>query len=92
MSFCGDGTRSTGKETDCLDTSDQAANRHSFHDRWLNPAPVENQQFENAKIRADYPGTGQWLLNNKTFIDWFSPLYPTIPPLLWLNGKPGAGR
>lgn len=60
--------------------------------KWLKPANVETDQYQYLKLRADYPGTGRWLLDNQNFKDWFSPQFPTIPPLLWLNGMPGAGK
>ncbi|KAK3936465.1 hypothetical protein QBC46DRAFT_419250, partial [Diplogelasinospora grovesii] len=60
--------------------------------RWLRAVNVENDQHDYANIRAECPGTGQWLLDNVTFKDWFQPLCLAIPPLLWLNGIPGAGK
>jgi serine/threonine protein kinase len=59
---------------------------------WLRSTDVETNQFHLSKIRADCPGTGRWLLNNSSFKEWFDPQFPTIPPLLWLNGIPGAGK
>lgn len=58
---------------------------------WLRAANVEDDQNRFSKTRAEYPGTGEWLLENKYFKEWFDPQYPAIPPLLWLNGIPGAG-
>ena len=59
---------------------------------WLKAASVDSDQYTFSKIREDYPGTGQWLLDNTLFKEWFDPQYPTIPPLLWLSGIPGAGN
>ncbi|KAF2178004.1 putative zinc finger protein [Zopfia rhizophila CBS 207.26] len=59
---------------------------------WLKAANVDTDQYHFSKIRADYPGTGKWLLDNSTFKDWFNHQFPMIPPLLWLNGIPGAGK
>ncbi|KAI0550332.1 putative zinc finger protein [Xylaria curta] len=59
---------------------------------WLRAANVEIDQNNHAKTRAQYPGTGRWLLENMFFKEWFDPRFPTIPPLLWLNGIPGAGK
>lgn len=59
---------------------------------WLKAADVDSDQYDLSKIRADFPGTGRWLLDHSAFIDWFNPQYPNIPPLLWLNGIPGAGE
>ncbi|GAW19057.1 hypothetical protein ANO14919_085410 [Xylariales sp. No.14919] len=59
---------------------------------WLRATNVEIDQDSHAKARAEYPGTGQWLLKTTLFKEWFNPQYTTIPPLLWLNGIPGAGK
>lgn len=58
---------------------------------WLRAPDVDGNQYNLTKTRADNPGTGRWLLDNQAFKDWFDPNYPKIPPLLWLNGIPGAG-
>ncbi|RSL89343.1 hypothetical protein CEP51_001245 [Fusarium floridanum] len=57
---------------------------------WLRATNPDNDQDRFSKIREDHPGTGRWLLNNQFFKEWFDPRYPTIPPLLWLKGLPGA--
>ena len=59
---------------------------------WLRAASVDSDQYHYTKIRADYPGSGRWILDNASFKEWFDPQFPTIPPLLWLNGIPGAGK
>ncbi|KAI1205006.1 putative zinc finger protein [Annulohypoxylon truncatum] len=59
---------------------------------WLKPAYVHIDQNDFSKLRAEYPGTGRWLLENTFFKEWFDPRFPTIPPLLWLSGIPGAGK
>jgi hypothetical protein len=59
---------------------------------WLRSTDVETNQFHFSKILAGYPDTGRWLLNNPYFQEWIDPHFPTIPPLLWLNGIPGAGK
>ncbi|KAF2492653.1 hypothetical protein BU16DRAFT_551492 [Lophium mytilinum] len=64
---------------------------HSVYN-WLNATSIDTDQYHLSKIRADYPGTGRWLLANPTFHDWFNPQFGAIPPLLWLNGIPGAGK
>jgi hypothetical protein len=58
---------------------------------WLRATNVEADQYHFSKIRADNPSIGRWLLDNLLFKEWFDPEFPTIPPLLWLNGIPGAG-
>jgi len=59
---------------------------------WLRSASVDSDQYHFTKVRADYPGTGRWLLDNPSFKEWFDPHFPIIPPLLWLNGIPGSGE
>lgn len=59
---------------------------------WLKAADVDSDQYHFAKIRADYPEIGKWLLKHATFKEWFDPQYAMAPPLLWLNGIPGAGK
>ncbi|CAI7641662.1 unnamed protein product [Penicillium glandicola] len=59
---------------------------------WLRAADVDGNQYNLTQTRADYPGTGRWLLDHQAFKDWFDPNYPKIPPLLWMNGIPGAGK
>ncbi|KAJ4283695.1 hypothetical protein NW764_001253 [Fusarium oxysporum] len=59
---------------------------------WLRPIDPATDQDRFSKIRAEYPGTGRWLLNNETFKGWFDLRYARIPPLLWLTGLPGAGK
>lgn len=59
---------------------------------WLRASNVEIDQGNHQKARAEYPGTGRWLLNAAAFRDWFNPQFPAIPPLLWVNGIPGAGK
>jgi hypothetical protein len=60
--------------------------------QWLRAANVETDQHHFSGIRAEYPQTGKWLLALENFRHWFDPLFPSIPPMLWLNGKPGSGR
>lgn len=59
---------------------------------WLRPTNVEIDQDALVEAREEYPGTGQWLLENTLFKEWFDPRFPTIPPLLWISGIPGAGN
>ncbi|KAK6860606.1 hypothetical protein PG995_004242 [Apiospora arundinis] len=59
---------------------------------WLRPTNVNVDQAALVEARADYPGTGEWLLENPLFREWFDPRHPSIPSLLWINGIPGAGK
>jgi hypothetical protein len=70
----------------------QSLHRLQAVNSWLKATNVEDDQYHFSKVRSDYPGTGRWLVDNTSFQDWFHPQYPKIPPLLWLNGMPGAGN
>lgn len=59
---------------------------------WFRAPSVESDQDHFSGIRTEYPQTGRWLLTLENFKLWFDPQFPSIPPLLWLNGKPGAGK
>jgi hypothetical protein len=73
--------------------SENLGRRQAVH-AWLKPTDMEKEQDYLERIRADYPNTCHWLLDDRTFKDWFDPEYTTttLPKLLWLNGKPGAGK
>jgi len=57
---------------------------------WLSAASSDVDQENAAKVREDYPNTGRWLLKQDLVRSWCDPRSSSIP-LLWLNGKPGAG-
>ncbi|VBB81748.1 Putative protein of unknown function [Podospora comata] len=57
---------------------------------WLRATNVANDQHEFCKLRGEYPGTGSWLLDNPKFKEWFKTPCQLMPPVLWLNGIPGA--
>ena len=58
---------------------------------WLRAPNVDIEHENLLKIRREYPTTGDWLLQHKSFKDWFDPDFAKIPPLLWLKGIPGSG-
>lgn len=66
--------------------------RRQAVNNWFRAPSVESDQHHFFGMRAQYPQTGRWLLELENFKQWFDPQFPTIPPLLWLNGKPGAGK
>lgn len=59
--------------------------------QWLKSPHTDLDQYNFTKVRADYPDSGTWLLDNQSFKEWFDPSFPKIPPLLWINGIPGSG-
>ena len=58
--------------------------------QWLSPPNYQSIHEKNLETLSCYPGSGLWLLDDHRFQKWFHPLYCSSP-LLWLNGKPGAG-
>lgn len=59
---------------------------------WLSAPNIDNDHYHYSKIREEHSCTGRWLLDIPAFKEWFDPMYPTIPPLLWITGIPGAGN
>lgn len=59
--------------------------------RWLSPGPLECIHERHVVTRSSNPAAGRWLIGNENFQKWFDPLCCSTP-LVWLNGKPGAGR
>ncbi|KAK4166950.1 hypothetical protein QBC43DRAFT_312675 [Cladorrhinum sp. PSN259] len=59
--------------------------------QWLSVAPLEAIHERHVQAMAINPNSGNWLLNDSRFRKWFDPKYCSTP-LLWLNGKPGAGK
>ncbi|KAK4220734.1 hypothetical protein QBC38DRAFT_493568 [Podospora fimiseda] len=59
--------------------------------QWLSPADSATTHEKHQAARANTLNSGQWLLNHRRFQDWFDPKYCQTP-LLWMNGKPGAGK
>jgi hypothetical protein len=61
---------------------------------WIKPTDMDNDQEYLTRIRVAYPGTCSWLLEDGTFQEWFDQQsnMATLPKLMWLNGKPGAGE
>lgn len=60
--------------------------------KWLKHVPMDDEQNNFTRIREAYQGTGHWLLEVDSFMDWLHPDAPTPAPLLWLYGDPGAGK
>jgi hypothetical protein len=80
---------SSDEETFRVDLEKEDLRRRQAVHSWLKAVNMENDHYHFRKLQ--HPNTGRWLLENSSFIDWFSPEAPSLPTLLWLNGKPGAG-
>ncbi|KAL8370099.1 hypothetical protein RB595_000459 [Gaeumannomyces hyphopodioides] len=59
--------------------------------RWLGSADIEAVHERHMTARAWSPQSYTWLLQDPVFKEWFDLDFCTTP-LLWLNGKPGAGK
>ncbi|KAH8662434.1 hypothetical protein BX600DRAFT_382529 [Xylariales sp. PMI_506] len=58
---------------------------------WLSPPLMESIHERHLKAREQDPESGRWLLDKPIFRKWFNPT-GCITSVLWLNGKPGAGK
>lgn len=59
--------------------------------QWLSAYNCDTEQDRHRKTRSICQDPGRWLLNRDRFQHWFNP-EDYSAPLLWLSGKPGAGR
>lgn len=66
-------------------------NRQSAVANWLAQADSESDQRVAASVRQENSGSGRWLLEQQQMKRWLDPKY-TLLPLLWINGRPGAGK
>ncbi|KAK5215941.1 hypothetical protein LTR47_009475 [Exophiala xenobiotica] len=57
---------------------------------WL-ACPIDSRARHDHAIRQRFGNSGQWLLDDQQFKNWFAPNQCT-DPLLWLHGIPGAGK
>ena len=55
--------------------------------RWLSAQPYleHHQQIKKQAL----PGSGQWLLQDPLYIQWYK---QSMSSLLWLHGRPGSGK
>lgn len=83
------------RENDLTEIDHEDSKRKKAVYAWLKPIEMENEQYHLKQARAWYPpgiSSGQWLLDHMTFKEWFDPRFTALPTLLWLHGKPGAGK
>ena len=74
------------------DLADQASRRrHLF--TWLN-ATSKNQDAYHAAKKLRQDGTCQWLMRQRTFVDWHAVARDATKqtPILWISGIPGRGK
>jgi hypothetical protein len=58
---------------------------------WLSAADADADQVAFSAARQDIPGTGRWILEQPDIKTWLDRSQKTVP-MIWLNGKPGAGQ
>lgn len=66
-------------------------NRRISIANWLSAADSDSDYRAAASTRHETPNSGQWMLQEDLMKRWLDPKYP-LQPLLWINGKPGAGK
>ncbi|KAK2470509.1 hypothetical protein H9L39_18126 [Fusarium oxysporum f. sp. albedinis] len=59
--------------------------------KWLSPPAVEAIHERHINARVSDPQSCRWIFDDPSFQNWSDPLYCSTP-LLWINGKPGAGK
>ncbi|KAK5050383.1 hypothetical protein LTR84_003664 [Exophiala bonariae] len=64
--------------------------RYGRVQEWLS-SPVDSRARQDHAIEQRFGNSGQWLLDDQQFRNWFAPDHCT-DPLLWLHGIPGAGK
>lgn len=58
--------------------------------QWLSSPNVQISHERCLEARTWNPKSCHWILADNRFQDWLDPLFCSTP-LLWINGKPGAG-
>jgi hypothetical protein len=58
---------------------------------WLSAADVDADQAAFTATRAEIPNSGRWILEQSDIKTWLDRSQNTVP-IVWLNGKPGAGE
>lgn len=64
--------------------------RRNYVALWLCAPNSHGVQEEIAEARV-CPDAGSWLIEDHTFTNWVDPHF-CDNPLLWITGKPGAGK
>ncbi|KAI2464722.1 hypothetical protein F4781DRAFT_411946 [Annulohypoxylon bovei var. microspora] len=59
--------------------------------QWLSSYSMETLQEKYKETRSICSDSGRWLINDPQFQNWLDP-NQSLRPLLWINGKPGAGK
>lgn len=77
------------KEFEAIEREDNKRQQLALLD-WLSATDPILDHESAAAMRADYPSSGKWILQENKIKAWLGSQQSTIP-LLWINGIPGAG-
>lgn len=79
-------------EDECKNRRDEASkHRRLAVVSWLSPADSLSDHEDIFEIHQRDPENGLWLFQQPLVRDWVDPSSLSAP-LLWINGKPGAGE
>ncbi|KAF3764220.1 hypothetical protein M406DRAFT_339885 [Cryphonectria parasitica EP155] len=53
---------------------------------------IDNDHHHYRTLCDEDPENNRWLLEKRAFREWIEPISLMKPPLLWINGIPGAGK
>jgi hypothetical protein len=66
-------------------------NRYLAVVNWLSATDAILDQEASKAMRSEDPSAGRWVFEESRMKAWMDPANSVVP-LLWMNGKPGAGR
>ncbi|KAF7947217.1 uncharacterized protein EAE97_004466 [Botrytis byssoidea] len=78
------------KQFEAIEKEDTKRQRLALLDWLASTDPIPDHEFA-VFMRADYPSSGNWILQENKIKAWLDPQQLTVP-LLWINGIPGAGK
>ncbi|KAH8173584.1 NACHT domain-containing protein [Sarocladium implicatum] len=73
--------------------AERALKRRTAVLNWLNPSfrEVSYAHESHLEARSNNPGSCEWIMEQNAFQQWYDLVYCRTP-LLWISGKPGAGK
>ncbi|KAF8441250.1 hypothetical protein BGX38DRAFT_1134072 [Terfezia claveryi] len=83
--------RETAKEALKESVKNEQARQRMAVIEWFSSPDSETDHERYSGIREKYPGTGRWLLRARMVKRWLDSSTAGVP-VLWLYGKPGAGK
>jgi hypothetical protein len=78
-------------EAECkIRQAEDAKLQHLAVVSWLSAADSASDHEDSLAVQEKDPDSGRWLLEQHLIKDWVN-LHRSSEPVLWINGKPGAG-